>query len=284
MNRINLKYVLYGVAAIFSVLVIYELAKSKNEPVTTTPTEQTPEPEKQREKKREEVFRVKPAKTEVSGPLHGYFEVVERGYKMVGRRVNVEMKRLKEGFPKPWEEGMELGYAEGRYEPGFYIEVLDSDGDIVGKAETSITYDRSALETLASLNIGETASIEFDVSAESPVSFRLGSSFSVHEVRQTAEEPKDEIRDDGKQPASPPAVTSGQSSQAVIADNSEDDEVYDDAELADDEEAEDDYSQGERSTWQKVKDKSKKIYRKSKEYTKNTYRKAKQKVLDWLDE
>ena len=283
MNRINLKYVLYGVAAIFSVLVIYELTKSKDEPMST-PTVQTPKPEKKTEKKRAEVFRMKPDKTDVSGPLHGYFEVVERGYKMVGRKVNVEMKRMKEGFPKPWEEGMELGYAEGRYEPGFYIEVLDSDGDIVGKAETSITYDRTALETLASLNIGETASIEFNVSAENPVSFRLGSSFSVHEVRKTAEEPKDKIRNDGKKPDTRHTVPAEQSSQDVITDNSEGDEEYDDEELADDDETEDDFSQDNRSTWQKVKDKSKKIYRKSKEYTKNTYRKAKQKVMEWLDE
>ena len=84
MEKFNLKYVLYGVAALFSVLVIYELTKSKDEPVSTTPTVQTPEPEKKPEKKREKVFKVKPAKTDVSGPLHGYFEVVERGYKMVG--------------------------------------------------------------------------------------------------------------------------------------------------------------------------------------------------------
>lgn len=291
MEKFKLKYILYVVAAIFSVLVLYELTKSKSQKVesATTPVVQKPMPEKKPAKKKAEVFRVKPVKADISGPLHGFFEVVERSYKIVDRKVYVEIKRLKDGFPNPWKQGMELGYAEGRFEPGFYLEVLDADGDIVGKAETSIIYDRNALETITNLNIGETASVMFDVRADSPVSFRMGSSFSVHEIQQTAEQPKDDISDDGKKSEPQHVVTHKRSSQPVIDGNNGDENEYEEGELVEegqsDEDVTDDESGfGERSTWQKVKDKSKKIYRKSKEYTKNTYRKAKQKVLEWLND
>ena len=291
MEKLNLKYVLYGVAALFTILIFYELTKSKDldyKPVDTSVV-QTSEPEKKPEKKKAELFKVKPAKNDISGPLNGFFEVVERSYKIVERKVNVEMRRLKEGFPEPWKQGMELGYADGRFEPGFYIEVLDSDGDIVGKDETSITYDRTALEILSDLNIGETASLEFDVRADNPVSFRVGSSFTAHEIQQKAEEPMEESNDNGKTPATQSGITYRQPSNSVVSDNIGDQDVYDDGELAaddfsTDDLADDESSRGNRSTWQKVKDKSKKIYRKSKEYTKNTYRKAKQKVMEWLDD
>ena len=288
MEKVKLKYILYVVAAIFSVLVFYELTKSKGQKVdfSTTPVGQKSMPEKKTAKKKTEVFRVKPVKADISGPLHGFFEVVERSYKIVDRKLYVEIKRLKDGFPNPWKQGMELGYADGRFELGFYIEVLDADGDIVGKAETSIIYDRNALETITNLNIGEAASVMFDVRSDSPVSFRMGSSFIVHEIQQTAEQPKN---DDWKKSESQHDVTQKRSSLPVIADNNGDEDEYEEGELVEEEQSDDvvtdeESSLGERSTWQKVKDKSKKIYRKSKEYTKNTYRKAKQKVLEWLNE
>ena len=273
-KQINWKYVFFGVAALFALLIIFELlSNSKKEPETSTIQQKT---SLTTEKPQEEVVvKVKPSKTDVSGPLHGYFEVVDRNYKIAGNKVNVELKRVKEGFPEPWTEGMELGYSDGHFETGFYIEVLDEDGDIEDKDETSISYDRTSLESLATLNLDETSIISFSVSTKKPVSFRIGSTFTVHEEKPETEENESDDDNNNNEVETPAATTPPPptySAPTPPATYSQEEE-YDDNEPAPDYSDEDDdyYDDGE-STWEKVKKKSKRIYR-------NTKRKFRR----WLD-
>lgn len=66
-----------------------------------------------------------PVSEKIQGPLGEYFEVVSRDYKAIDGKVSIEIKRIKEGLPAPWEEGMEVGYTGGYCEPIFYIEFQD---------------------------------------------------------------------------------------------------------------------------------------------------------------
>lgn len=280
MEKFNWKYVLYGVAAIFIVLIVYELASKKDsepekvsEAVMKSPLDEKSVHQQQPEKP----VRMTPSKTQVSGPLHGYFEVVDRNYKVTGGKMHVELKRVKEGFPAPWNDEMELGYSEQCFEPGFYVEYLDSDGDIVSKDATSIIYDKQELRSIAELNIDESAAITFSATSSDATSFRMGSSFIVHEpapMQETANETAAQESSTSSTTLSASRQQSGTSTKSTDIENGDDDNNNDNSYNNNDEYDDDDtyYDDDDESTWQKVKKKSKRVYRK-----------AKQKFRRWLD-
>lgn len=126
--------------------------------------------------------KLKPSNTKISGPLSSYFEVVDREYKIKDGTINVEFKRIADGMPAPWVPEMRVGYSSGYIEPGFTIEILDSDGDVVSKDETSIVLERDELEVIVGLGVGESSSVPFNVNdSDNPVSFKIGSTCIVHE-------------------------------------------------------------------------------------------------------
>ena len=55
---------------------------------------------------------ITPVSEKIQGPLGQYFEVVSKDYKVKDGKVGIEIKRIKEGFPEPWTEGMEVGYSD----------------------------------------------------------------------------------------------------------------------------------------------------------------------------
>lgn len=120
-----------------------------------------------------------PVTEKIQGPLGQYFEVVSKDYKL-GWKIRIEIKRIQEGFPAPWEEGMEVGNSDGQIEPQFTIEFQDADGNIVHKDQSSIVWDDDDLIAIAALGVGETASIEFEAEGEGITQFKMGSSFKCH--------------------------------------------------------------------------------------------------------
>ena len=133
---------------------------------------------------------MKPSEVKISGPLGEFFEVVDRGYSVKDGEINVEIKRIKEGLPTPWKEGMEIGRSDSGYEPHFTIEIRDKDGEIISKDKTQIILNGEELKNIMALAIDETASLKFKANNEGGVSFKIGSTFVVHgvsEVRGTYE-------------------------------------------------------------------------------------------------
>lgn len=126
-----------------------------------------------------------PTSEKIQGPLGDYFEVVSRDYKAKDHQVSIEFKRVKDGFPSPWEEGMEVGFTDGRFEPQFTAEFQDGDGDVVSKDQTDIVWEEDELIAIADLRVGETATIKFDCS-EDAVQFKMGSTFKVHEKEENS--------------------------------------------------------------------------------------------------
>ena len=120
---------------------------------------------------------IKPVSEKIQGPLGEYFEVVTKGYKIRDGKISIELKRIKEGFPSPWKEGMELGNLNG-YEPLFSIEFLDADGNTISKDRTDVVWDKEELNILVLLRVDETASITFDANDEI-AQFKMTSTFKV---------------------------------------------------------------------------------------------------------
>lgn len=242
------------------------------------------------------IFKVSPDKVEVAGPLHSYFEVVEREYKVVNNNIKVELKRIAEGLPEPWNDGLEMGYSDGRFEPGFSIELLDADSDIECNGKTSVITDYDDIERLLSLNVGETSTVRFYVYPIAPVKFRIGSSFIVHpkeseppvvETTSTSESSENSKYSESSENSdySESSDYSENTDYSESSENSESSKFSENSDDSDDDyEYTDDYDPETASTWEKVKHKSKKVYQKSKKATKKTYKKAKQKVRDWLNE
>lgn len=56
---------------------------------------------------------VNPTSEKIQGPLGDYFEVAVKDYKVKDDKISIEFKRIKEGFPAPWAEGMEVGNDAG---------------------------------------------------------------------------------------------------------------------------------------------------------------------------
>ena len=125
---------------------------------------------------------VTPSKSSISGPLGEYFQVVDRNYKVKDGYINIEIERIENGLPDPWEEGMEVGYSDNRVEPGFVVEFLDEDGDILCKAQTDIVWEKDELVAVVALGVGETSSIPFGANVTKGLSsFKVSSTFKYHE-------------------------------------------------------------------------------------------------------
>ena len=128
---------------------------------------------------------ITPVSEKIQGPLGQYFEVVSKDYKVKDGKVGIEIKRIKEGFPEPWTEGMEVGYSDGEMEPQFTAEFQDADGSVISKDKTDKIWDKDELSAIAALGVDETASITFDVS-EDAAQVKIGSTFKVNgEVEST---------------------------------------------------------------------------------------------------
>ena len=91
---------------------------------------------------------VTPSKASVSGPLGEYFKVVERNYKIKNGNISIEFERIKDGLPNPWVAGMEVGSYGNCVEPGFTVEFLDVDGDILCKWKSSVIWEKDDFEKL----------------------------------------------------------------------------------------------------------------------------------------
>lgn len=124
-----------------------------------------------------------PVSETIQGPLSEYFEVVSRDYKAQKGRVSIEFKRVKDGFPDPWVEGMEVGYSGGTITPSFTVEFQDGDGNVLSKDETDIVFDEDELVSLAALGVGESATITFDCT-DGAEQFKVVSGFKVNPVSE----------------------------------------------------------------------------------------------------
>lgn len=121
-----------------------------------------------------------PVSEKIQGPLGDYFEVVDRDYKPNSGKVSIEIKRIKEGFPAPWMEGMEVGCYGGYFEPLFSVEYQDADGNVLGKDAADIVFEEDELKAIAALNVGESATITFDCDEKDVKKFKVSSTFEVH--------------------------------------------------------------------------------------------------------
>lgn len=125
---------------------------------------------------------VTPSKSSISGPLGEYFQVVDRNYKVKDGYINIEIERIDTGLPDPWVDGMEVGYNDNRVEPGFVVEFLDEDGDILCKDQTDIVWNQDELVAVVALGVGETSSIPFGTNVTKGLSsFKVSSTFKYHE-------------------------------------------------------------------------------------------------------
>lgn len=122
---------------------------------------------------------LKPVSEKIQGPLGEYFEVVTKDYKAKDGKVSIEIKRIKDGFPEPWEKGMEVGYGDGTITPLFSVEFQDGDGNVVGKDAADIISDTDELKAIAALNTDESASITFDCPKDAK-QFKVNSTFKVN--------------------------------------------------------------------------------------------------------
>jgi len=120
-----------------------------------------------------------PISKKIQGPLGDYFEVVSKDYKAVDGKVSIEIKRVKDGFPDPWIEGMEVGYLGGQFTPTFSVEFQDASGNVISKDATEIVSDENELEAVAALAVGETATITF-VCDKDADKFKVSSDFEVY--------------------------------------------------------------------------------------------------------
>lgn len=130
---------------------------------------------------------IKPVSEKITGPLGAYFEVVSKDYVPTDRgNVNIELRRIQAGFPKPWNSSMKVGYSDGCFEPLFTAEFQDENGNTLSKDKTDIVFDRDDLESLAALLVDESCTLSFSVNNEKARQVKLSSTFEVHEDMRPA--------------------------------------------------------------------------------------------------
>lgn len=130
---------------------------------------------------------IKPVSEKINGPLGDFFEVVAKEYKVTDRgTVSIELKRIKDGFPAPWNESMKVGYDDGYYEPLFTAEFQDKDGNTLTKDKMDIVFDREDLEGVAALRVNESTTLEFDVRDKEACKVKISSTFEVHSASESS--------------------------------------------------------------------------------------------------
>ena len=122
-----------------------------------------------------------PVSKKIQGPLGDYFEIVEREYKVNDEnQVTIEIKRIKDGFPSPWVEGVKVGLDGGDCAPNFSVDFVDGDGNIVCSDATDIVDDFDVLKKIESIKIGETATISFVCNEKGAKQLKMSSTFDVY--------------------------------------------------------------------------------------------------------
>lgn len=128
----------------------------------------------------------------ISGPLGEYFKIVDKTYQSDNGIIYVEVQRIQDGLPEPWEEkcGKHVGWNDGDIEPSFSIEYFDKNGNVVDKSKTlhlgsnHFNDDQDDLQRMVDLSKGETCSIIFDLKSNEAIQFALSSSFEYHPAKE----------------------------------------------------------------------------------------------------
>lgn len=145
-----------------------------------------------------------PVSEKISGPLKEYFEIVSRDYKAVETNlakgystpeydVIIEIKRIKDGFPAPWKEGMtysKYSPSENQYNFGFTIEFIDDDQNIISKEDWDNGND-SEYKSIIDLDVDETTTITFhsyDSGIEKATQFKISSRFEAREAKASIDD------------------------------------------------------------------------------------------------
>jgi len=124
---------------------------------------------------------ITPVTEKIDGPLGPYFEVVSQPYQANEAGViTIDLKRIKDGLPAPWEEGLKLGKrGDFTYEASLNTEFFDKEGKICGGDKTDVLMDAEALMKLVNLKVGETGPVSFVANLENAKQFKMGSDFLV---------------------------------------------------------------------------------------------------------
>ena len=125
---------------------------------------------------------ISPVSESINGALGEYYSIVNHDYKVLDGVVRIDLKRIKDGFPAPWQKNTLLGYSDGCYEPTFTVEFLDEAGNVVSKSTTDIVTQNDELRFLVANREGESSTITFHVNGNNVNKFRVNSLFEVHET------------------------------------------------------------------------------------------------------
>lgn len=134
-----------------------------------------------------------PKSTKIVGPLAQYYKVVDRTYKSKGDKVYVEVRKIKEGLPKPWTKNTGLEIRQSVWEVDgidlrLSIVFYDIDGDAVGTDRADWIYTEEAIQKMLYLSPGETASIPFKLEDASAKFFDLSGTFECPITEEEEEE------------------------------------------------------------------------------------------------
>lgn len=125
---------------------------------------------------------ITPVTEKIDGPLGDYFEVVSKPYQANEEgMVALELKRIKDGLPAPWQQGMAMGTDDNTFEPVFKAEFIDKEGKVFSTDETDISFNRSELTDLFKKPVGEIGSLAFGVNAKVAKQVKIGSEFTVRQ-------------------------------------------------------------------------------------------------------
>ena len=88
---------------------------------------------------------------------------------------------------------MEIGYSDNSVEPGFVVEFLNADGDVICEDQTTFIAVKDRLEAMVSLGVGETCSIPFVANTtEGLASFKVSSTYKYHAPKKSKPIAKEE--------------------------------------------------------------------------------------------
>ena len=132
----------------------------------------------------------------ITGPLGKYFEAVPKDYKVVDGRVFIEVKRIKEGLPEPWKEGM--GFDNGDpCDLDLSPVYCDIDGNVLRRDNSNWYLSVPEREELVALTVGDSMPIEFIVK-EGERQIKLLSVFKIDGVSISSSNKEDDADSDDK--------------------------------------------------------------------------------------